>query len=793
MNSCTIVAAIAFSALFNTAVANDDNVTNKISALDIPHASASAKIDGNLSDKIWTQAHTISLDIVNSPWNNLPSPVKTEAKIIENGEFLYIAFIASDPEPEKIQGFLGDRDTKWGDDLVGIKLDTFNNRRLNYEFFVNPFGVQNDGIQNEMTGVANDLWDGIWHSYGKITEDGYQVEIAIPFHILNFEQNQFEKTWAMELVRLYPRETRLRISHVPLDRDNACWLCQYPEIKGFEQAKIGQNLQLTPTLVADRSDTRDIYADDDKWHSENDIDAGLDIRWGINPNTLLNATINPDFSTVESDSGQLSVNKTFSLYYDEKRPFFLDNTEYFSSNFDLVYTRNIADPDYGTKLTGTHQAHTYGIFVTNDTQTNFIVPGNVSSSIATLSSESHSAAFKYRYDIDDNFSVGAISTLRTSDDYHNYVAGIDSKYRFDESNSLLAQALVSNSEYPNDLYQRFCLSNDSCEKTESITDCTFGNCQYSEQVHRTRKVGDFSDQAFKVDFIHASEYWQINANHQTIGKDFRGDLGFLPQADFSKDHLSVGRTFYNENESFWQEAKVTGQWEIRHNEAGELLEKSLTGKFNIDGPKLSNFNFIVTTADKVGLRENEAIIALDNNTKLFNETQFSFDVEAQPLTNLYTYAKFTTGDKIDYRNNRLGDINELTTNITVNATDHLELDLYYIHSKLNAKNTISSKSQNVYTANLTELRISYQFDVYSYLKLNLVYSDVDRNLNNNPFYSSSKKDRSLTTQLIYAYKLNPQTVFFVGYSDSSYQDDYLDDLEREQRTFFTKISYAWRT
>ena len=89
------------------------------------------------------------------------------AKVVENGEFLYIAFIAQDPNPELIQGFLGDRDTRWGDDLVGLKLDTYNNRRLNYEFFVNPHGVQHDSIANEMTGDSDSAWDGIWESVGK--------------------------------------------------------------------------------------------------------------------------------------------------------------------------------------------------------------------------------------------------------------------------------------------------------------------------------------------------------------------------------------------------------------------------------------------------------------------------------------------------------------------------------------------------------------------------------------------------------------------------------------------------
>jgi hypothetical protein len=227
--------------------------------LHIPYSPQKINIDGELNEDIWQEALNVSLDIVNNPWDNLPSPVKTEAKLIENGDYLYIAFIAYDPEPEKIQGFLGDRDTKWNDDIVGIKLDTHNNRRLNYEFFVNPFGVQNDATFNEITGEANKLWDGIWNAYGKITPQGYQVEMAIPYNILNFEENGLEKRWAIELVRNYPRENHLRISHIPLNRDNPCWLCQYPEAIGFEKAKTGKNIRLTPALTASKNQQRDVY------------------------------------------------------------------------------------------------------------------------------------------------------------------------------------------------------------------------------------------------------------------------------------------------------------------------------------------------------------------------------------------------------------------------------------------------------------------------------------------------------------------------------------------------------
>ncbi len=776
----------AFFLLLLMLFINSVQANDKINAIDIPYSELSATIDGNLDEAIWQQAKVIELNIVNWPWDNQPSPVSTTARLIENGEYIFISFVAEDLEPETVKAFLGDRDSRWNDDIVGIKLDTYNNRRLNYEFFVNPFGVQMDSIKNVMKGTNNDAWDGIWDSFGKLTDTGFQVEVALPYRMLNFDDSVQTKTWAIELVRLYQKDTALRISHMPIDRDNDCWLCQAPEISGFRHAQTGNNLMLTPTLVANRNEQRDIYQPQSDWQGDNDLEAGLDLRWGINANTLLNVTLNPDFSTVESDAGQLSVNKTYSLFYQEKRPFFLDNADYFTSPYDLVYTRNIADPDFGAKLTGTKNAHNYGIFITRDSETNFIVPGNTGSEIASLNTESHSSAFKYRYDINEDFSVGAISTLRQADSYHNYLFGVDSRYRIDESNTLSGQILNSATQYPDELFLDFCLGDTAtdCNNIQA-TDCSFGDCDYTEQVHRSKKADEFHGSAIKANFEHKSEYWNLTAEHQQINKDFRADLGYMPKVDYRAEKFLLDRLFFGEPESLWSEMKVSGQWQIAHNQKGELLEKSLLSSFSIDGPMQSNFEASFNYADKVGLRHDQSSLAIDNNTTLFTEKLLTLYAGAQLSNALFVEAELKLGDKIDYRNNRLGDYREFFTGVSYNLNRHLQADINYTNSQLDADGS------DVYQARLSELRVSYQFDVHSYLKLNLVYSDVDINPDNYPYAEVSNKNKNLSSQLIYAYKLNPQTVFYLGYSDNSYQDDFINQLTREQRTFFTKISYAW--
>lgn len=729
--------------------------------INVPHAKTTNtyEIDGYLNEEFWQNANTIKLDIVNSPWDNSPSPVKTEAKLIENGQSLFVAFIAYDPQPENILANYGDRDSHWDDDIVGLKIDSQNSLQLNYEFVSNPVGEQMDGIFNRLTGEKNTLWDGIWHSAGRITEHGYIVEIEIPLRILNFESSQDEKTWPIELFRAYPRETWLRISHVPLDKNIACKVCQYPSAKGFKLAKTSQNILLTPAVVVNDEHYRDLYQPNKQWQYNNGADVSLDARWALNSNNVLNATINPDFSIVEADSGQLDVNQNFALFYDEKRPFFLENSEFFSSNFDLVYTRNIVSPDYGAKFTGNSKKHTYGFFLSNDQQTNILLPGNLNSDVAILNTESKSAALSYRYNYSQKISLGLISTFRHADNYHNYVLGVDGKYQFNNSNSLKAQWLTSNTQYPLNIEQA------------PLTDIEMNK--------------SFSDQAFQFSFEHNSQYWQAMAKHQKIDEDFRADLGFMPNADFQQDDIYINRRFYAEQNAFWQEANINAHWLIKHNEKGELIEKTWLTNSTVQSLYQSIFKIGTEHASEVGLRHNQNLNNIDNNTTLFSTQEINISAETSYIDNILVSATYAFGKEIDYKNNRLANLIEWNYYTSWFVNKHLELEFDIIDKKL------SDDNGAIFHAQLLDTRISYHFNINSTLKFSIIYYDIEHNQANNPLVDVMAKEKELSTQLIYTYQLNPQTAFYLGYSDSRFQDDNLFKFEQERKTFFSKITYAW--
>ena len=746
------------------------DTSNEFTTLGIPNIAGEIKVDGVLDDIHWQQAKQLELNYVTRPFENTQPPVTTQVKIFENGDTLYVAFIAQDPKVENLSAYYRDRDGIWSDDLVGIKLDTFNDSRLAYQFFVNPLGIQADAIQNEMTGSESDSWDGIWQSAGKIVAAGYQVEMAIPLRILNFKEGSDKKVWGAELLRFYPREDRLRISNTPLDRNNSCNLCQMGSISGFKQAKQGQNLALVPTLVLGKGQSRE-PEESLEWNDSDNQAISLDVKWGITPEISLQATLNPDFSQVEADVAQLSINDTFALFFDEKRTFFLENSDYFSSNYNLVYTRNVAAPDYGAKVTGRMDQHTFGFFVANDESTTFLVPGNLGSSVASFEQESLNLALRYRYDVSEQLSVGWTSTLRDAEGYYNYVNAIDAKYQLTDNDTFRAQILRSDTQYPLDLYKEFC--DDDCEQDDN----------YSETALRLKKTEAFSGRAYRISYDHEERNWNVSIHQNSHGSGIRTDLGFGSLADRQKSAVRGGYNWYSEN-TWWNKIRLSGDWDISHNDNNELIEKEAEVSLSMNGQLQSFFKINLLKRDKVGLRDDPSKLSISNNSTLFTEQQSSFYFEMRPSRSWYisTFARY--GDHIDYDNNRLGKQWFVRPTIHWSIGKSLQFKLRHTYQNLDVDN------QQLFTADLTDFRTTYQFNQRQFLRLILVYSNIERNQQNYTFEVDAKS-KGLGTQLLYSYKLNPLTKFFIGYSDSAYQDDVLTSLTKNERSVFMKFSYAW--
>lgn len=707
----------------------------------VERAASEIKVDGVLDEPAWQKAAVVELKYETRPGENTPPAVKTETLLAYDDGHLYVAFRAHDPDPSAIRAHLSDRDDAFSDDFVGIVLDTFNDERRGFEFFVNPLGVQMDMFIDDLSGNEDESWDAIWTSAGRITEEGYAVEIAIPLSSLRFPRTEGDQTWGFDALRFYPRSQRARISSHPLDRNVNCYLCQASKMTGFSGITPGRNVELAPTVTAARTDARQ-DASGSLAEGTVDSELGLTAKWGITPNLTLNAALNPDFSQVEADAAQLDVNNQFALFFPEKRPFFLEGADFFSTPFEVVFTRTVADPTWGLKLTGKEGKNAVGVFAARDDRTNLLLPGSNGSSSATLPDlQTSDAVLRYRRDIGSSSAVGALFTGREGGDYQNHLAGIDGQYRIGDSNRFKGQFLTSRTQYPEKVVEDF-----------------------------GQPGGMLEDDAWQVSYNHDSRDWIGYARYEDVGRDFRADMGFLPRVDYTFLLAGLGR-IWNGNWRGVTRASLTADWDHREDQRGQLLEDEIEVVAEFNGPRQSFLSL------DVGQRERFF------NGRTFDETFYSLYSEVDPTGDLYLSLSLRKADDIDFVNTQAGDLVRIEPAVRYNLGLHLRTRLSHVYQ------TLDVKGGTLFKANLTQLSTVYQLNVRTFVRAVLQYTDVQRA----PLLYSIDVDESterLFSQLLFSYKLNPQTVLFAGYSDDSVGDERID-LRRTQRSFFLKLGYAW--
>jgi len=715
---------------------------NAQSRLSIPRVSEAPRIDGQIDPGEWALATSIAVDIETDPNNNVPAEVGAEALLMEDGDVLYVAFIAQDPDPSQIRAFYRDRDSMWNDDWVAVVLDTFNDERRAFEFFANPFGVQADAIQDDINDDEDSSWNAIWDSAGQINDDGYVVEMAIPVKQLRFTPSTEEQTWGIDLVRNYPRDRTTRIASNRKDWDISCYICQISKVDGFANLSSSRNLEVIPTLTSTAVENRNPAIGD--WDRESiDPEASLDVRWGISQDTYLNATLNPDFSQVEADSAQLDINNTFSLFFPERRTFFLDGADYFDTFENLVYTRNISDPDYGLKLTGKTEGHTYALLTANDVSTSFLIPGSLRSSIATLGDvESKVAIGRYRFDIFENSTIGALVTDRRADGYKNTVSSIDAVLRPSDQDAISIQTMHSSSNNP------------------SLIQSQYG------------QASSMSDSSHRLEYRHNDRRWDWRLGYTDMGDDFRADLGFVNRVDFKFVVATVGHTWRGEPDDFFNRIRIALDYDRTEDQSGLQLEEEFEVFVNMNGPMQSFFNGLFGGSETYW------------NGKYFDEQFNQMVIGFTPTANLRLSTLIRIEDIVDFANTRLGRSKRFGPSINYRWGKHLELDLDHTLQQFDVD------GGRLFTANLTDLKTTYQFSARSFLRFTLQYTDNKRNqdLYISPVQARSKQ---LTTQLLYSYRVSAATRFFIGYSDAGFQNDTYDAIEKTNRTIFAKFSYAW--
>jgi hypothetical protein len=382
-------------------------------------------IDGVLNDSAW-QGPALALGdwLTYNPLNGDRLPQQTEVHATYDDRYLYFAFHCLDPEPDKIRSTLSRRDNLWNDDWVGLSLDSVGNGQSSYDMFINAAGVQGDILTTPSAG-ENSAPDWVWDSAGRRTEQGYDVEIRLPLTSIRFVSGAEVGMGVL----FWRRVSRLGQSaswpEVPAGQS----FIQRHAMMVLHDLKRPLTLEVIPSATYSRRQTR---ATSDSFHpTDSDPDAGLSVKYGITSSATVEGTINPDFSQVESDAFQVEVNQRFPLFYSEKRPFFMEGM----GTFELagvggdavmrtaVQTRNIVDPFWGGKTTGSAGRLGFALLAAGDDGPGRQVVGEPVNPF--LGERKNFYVARGQYSLGRSNYVGAILTDTQFGQGHNRVAGTD--------------------------------------------------------------------------------------------------------------------------------------------------------------------------------------------------------------------------------------------------------------------------------------------------------------------------------------------------------------------------------
>ncbi|HEU0076078.1 MAG TPA: DUF5916 domain-containing protein [Longimicrobiaceae bacterium] len=707
------------------------------------------KVDAVLDEPVWATAQAMEAPYKFFPADGSPSPVRTDCRVTFDDANLYLGCVAEDPEPSRIRARYADRDAAREDDHIFLVLDPFNDRRRAFEFGISALGVQMDATFSEVDGVEDFTWDAIWKSAGRITPEGYVVEAAIPFSSLRFPHTSDVQTWGVLVARNYPREARYALRSIHIDRNQACLLCQADKLEGFRGVQPGRDLEVTPTITTRRSDVRTSFPAGRLDSGDVDPEFGVSGRWGITPNINLNATVNPDFSQVEADVAQLEVNERFALSYPEKRPFFLEGADFFQTPTRLVFTRSIVDPVGGLKLTGKEGKNVFGVFAASDRVSTLLFPTNAGTGVGQLREEVHTGVARYRRDIGRSSTIGATYTGRMGEGYFNHVASVDGFLRLSPAKFVRMQYSFAGTEYPDTVVRAF-----------------------------RQKEGTLTDGVLSAEFVHRSREWTFSTLLRDVGEDFRADAGFIPRADFRGATVNLERVVWGGPQTWYNRLGFLTFAEWLGNHAGKETDLGLAFVTFYQGPRQS--------AGNVGLGFNRKLFA--GRTFEMFDVRSAFEIRPTARTAFSLGARI--GEDIDVANARKANIFQVVPGVELRVGRSLYLELDHAIRRLSTQDSEPRPDAQILDAQLTEARAVYHFGVRTFVRAILQYQTLEQDptLFVNPVRPETN---TLFSQLMFAHKVNPQTVLFVGYTDNQLGLHDVD-LTRTGRTFFVKLGYALR-
>jgi Domain of unknown function (DUF5916)/Carbohydrate family 9 binding domain-like len=446
---------------------------NKKAPVRIPRSTAPPVIDGVLNDPIWQEAALFGDFIQTQPGDNVAPKHHTDFLMAYDSKNIYFAFRAKQ-DRSTIRATVARRDNIWNDDYFILYMDTFNDKRQAYALGWNPLGIQADGTMTEGRGEDYSV-DIIMESKGVVTEDGFNIEVAIPFKSLRYEAGK-NKNWGLHVFRRVKYNNNELDSWMPNNRSINGSLIQSGHITGLEGVETTRQLEINPSLTVSQTGRRSRHTFDGnpngRYVNEGvKADFGMTAKFSLSPTVTLDFAYNPDFAQVEADAPVSTANVRFPIFFAEKRPFFLERIDIFQSGMNVVNTRAIVDPDIALKLTGRRGKNTFGIMYASDN-----APGNFSvdereSLLICQRNRTISAFCPNERFVDENADIGVIRVKRDVGrfhnlgffattynfvDRHNHTAGFDGRFKLTPKVVAEFQILGTNSRrnfYSPDLNQ----------------------------------------------------------------------------------------------------------------------------------------------------------------------------------------------------------------------------------------------------------------------------------------------------------------------------------------------------
>jgi len=719
----------------------------EVSTTALTPTDAPIQIDGSLSDAAWQGATKYETWYETNPGDNIEPAVKTVGYVTYDSRFIYFGVESFDPDPKAIAAPYADHDQISGntDDYVGVLLDTRNDGKSGYLFLLTARGVQYDAITDDAGNGEDNSPDFFWDSATQLHDKGWTAEARIPFSSLRYDGAN-PPQWGLMLYRNYPRDRRYQMFTNKLPREKSCFVCSWGKVTGLRGLPTGDHMVIAPYATANQVGQPRGELGSELVTRPIGAEAGLDFKWSPTADMAVDATINPDFSQIESDVAVISTNERFAIFIPEKRPFFLEGVDLFSTPIQAVYTRTITSPRWGARTTGKTGSYAYTMLVTQDRGGgDVILPSAFGSGFGEQDFSSLAAIGRVRRDFGRRSFVSLLATTRESEGgAHNRVLGPDFQWRITDSDTLTGQLLYSSTQTP--------------DRADLLVPEWNGRKLAGHAAHVW-----YSHSSAKNDFyVSGSDY----------DEEFRADNGFVPQVGWRGGYMEGGHTW--RPKGFFNRFRLFGLTEYQQTQDGDLLYRLASAGFGADG-KFRSFTRIRLAHDTVAADIGE----LFDRDRIYYQVQFA-------VSRVISFIGFDgwVGDDVDFDNKRLGRGASVNTNFTIRPSNHLQVNL------TSGIRWLNITGDRLFTAQVERLKATYTFNPRMFLRAIVQNERTNRDVPLSGF--GPHFEGGLASQLLFAYKLNWQTVFYVGYGDLSEVTAEQGEFERSNRQFFAKISYAFQ-